>query len=57
MNNALYDKTMENLRNRINVKFVSKKKKAIYNRHQNQTICHKKYLTIIWLQIVKTKLH
>ena len=27
MNNVIYGKTMENLRNRINVKLVSKKKK------------------------------
>ena len=46
MNNAVYGKTMENLRNRIDVKFVSNKKDYL-NGHPNQAICHTKYLTII----------
>ena len=37
MNNAVYGKTTENLRNRIDIKLVRK----------NQAICHTKYLTII----------
>ena len=34
ISNAVYSKTMEDLRNRIDVKLVSK-------RHQNQATCHK----------------
>ena len=44
MKNAIYKKTVENLRKRI-------------EGHQNQAICHKKYLKIIWWQSVKTTLH
>ena len=46
MNNAIYGKTMENLRNRINVKLLNNEKDYLkYN--QNQDICQTKYLTII----------
>ena len=47
MNYALYGRTIENLRNRINVKQVNDKKKTIKNVLQNQTICHPKYVIII----------
>ena len=50
INNAVYSETMENYRNRIDVKLVSK-------RHQNQARCHKTYLTMIESPCVKAKLH
>ena len=46
---------MENLRHRSNVKQVNDKKKLSKNEHQNQTICHTKYATII--KIRKSKLN
>ena len=42
MNNAVYGKMMENLRNRVNVRPASNE-----NGYQSQAICHKKYLTMI----------
>ena len=56
MSNAVYGKTMENLRNRIYVRLVNNKKDLL-NGHQNQAIYHKKYLTMISSQYVKVKLH
>ena len=50
MNNAVYGETMENLKNKIDVKLVSNKKSfkiSIYNGQPNQSICHTKYLTAI----------
>ena len=48
MNNAIYRKTIGNLRNRINVKLVSNEKKCtVESVHQNQAISRTKYLTII----------
>ena len=41
---------MENIRIKIDVRLVStkkKKKKTIWNGHQNQAACHKKYWTVI----------
>ena len=49
MNITIHRKTMENVRNRINVKLVYKEK--------DQTICHTKYLTIIKSRYIKAKLH
>ena len=44
MNNVAYGKTMENMRNRINVKLAIKEKD--FNTNQYQVICTR-YLTII----------
>ena len=46
MNNTIFEKTMENLRNRVNVKLVNNEKEYL-NVHQNQAISNTKYLTII----------
>ena len=40
MNKAVYGKTMEKLRNRIDGKLG-------HGQYQNQAICHKNYLTMI----------
>ena len=45
VNNTIYGKTMENLRNRINVKLGNNEKDYLIV-HQNQAICLTKYLTI-----------
>ena len=55
MNNVVYGKIMENLRNRIDVKLV-RNKKYYLNRHLNQAICHKRYLIIIQSKYMKVKL-
>ena len=48
MNNVIYGKAMENLRNRIYVKLVNKKKVYLKCKSKpNQAICCAKYLTII----------
>ena len=52
MKNDLYRKTMENLRNRINVKPVN-----IEKVHQHQAICRTNYLKIIKSKYIKAKLH
>ena len=66
MNNIVYGQAMENVKNGIDVKLVSKKtkqkqlkrKKTISAiKHQNHAICHKNYLTKMLLQYVKVKLH
>ena len=46
MNNAVYGKTMENIRNRTNKTLASNKRKTIQNGRQTQATCHKKYLTM-----------
>ena len=56
MNNAVYRKTMGNLR-RIDVELVSNKKVHLKWTSKPSAICHTKYLTVIWLQFVNTKLH
>ena len=45
-NYAIYQKTMENLRKRINVKLANNEKDYL-KCNQNQAICRTKYLTII----------
>ena len=46
MNNSVYGRTMENLRNRIDVRLVSNKKYNLKWTHPNQAMCHTKYLTM-----------
>ena len=53
--NAAYVKTMKNLKNRIDVKLVSNKKRLF--KRDIQAIFHIKYLRMILSQYVKTKLH
>ena len=60
MNNAVYEKKRkkENLRIRIDVKLVKKKKGYLkWTSKPNQAICHTKYLTLTYLRYIKTKLH
>ena len=56
MNNSVYRKTMGNLR-RIDEELVSNKKDQLKWTSKPSAICHTKYLTVIWLQFVNTKLH
>ena len=56
MNNAVYSKAMEKLRNRINVKLLSHKK-DILKWTSKPSYISQTYLIIIWWQFVKTKLY
>ena len=56
MNNAVYEKIMENLRNRIHVKLVSIKSNYL-KWVSNQAPRCTKYFTMIQWQFVKIKLH
>ena len=47
MSNAVYGKTMENLRNRIAVKLVSNKKDYLKWTSKPSYLCHTRYLTTI----------
>ena len=56
MKNAIYGKTMEKLKNRIDVKLV--RNKNDYLRWTSKpSYMSQKCFTIIWLQFVKAKLH
>ena len=54
---CVYDKTMENLRKRIDVKLASNKKDYLKWTSKTKLYVTKKYLTMIWSQHVKVKLH
>ena len=56
INNAVYGKTMENLRNWIPVRFVNNQKDCL-KWASKPSYCHKKYLTVIYSQYIKAKLH
>ena len=56
INNAVYGKTMENLRNWIPVRFANNKKDCL-KWASRPSYCHKKYLTMIYSQYIKAKLH
>ena len=47
MNNAIYGKAMENLRNRIDVKLVTNEKKGRLERTSKPSYISHKFLTII----------
>ena len=57
MNNTIYGKAMENVRNKTDIELGNNKKKNISNVHQNQAICHTEYFTLIYLWYVKVNLH
>ena len=46
MHNAVHGKTVENWKNKIDVRLV-RNEKDIKSGHQNQAISHEKYLTMI----------
>ena len=56
MNNAVYSKAMEKLRNRINVKLLSHKK-DILKWTSKPSYISQTYLIIIWWQFLKPKLY
>ena len=56
MNNAVYCKTMENLRNRIYEKLLGSEKDYL-KWTSKPSYMPQKYLTMIYLQCVKTKLN
>ena len=56
INNAVYGKTMENLRNWIPVRLANNKKDCL-KWASRPSYCHKKYLTMIYSQYIKAKLH
>ena len=55
MDNAVYDKIMENVRNRINVRLASNEK-DYFKWISKPCYMSQKYLTSIWLLFTKTKL-
>ena len=52
MVNCIYGKSIENMREKINVKLVRNKKKHVKKLLINQISCHKKYLIKVLLQSV-----
>ena len=56
MNNAVFGKAMEKLRNRINAKLESNKKYYL-KWTKKQATCHQKYLTMSYSQFLKVKRH
>ena len=56
MKNAVYDKTMANLRNRIDVRLVNNEKDYL-KQASKPRFMSQKYLTMIQLRHVKVKLH
>ena len=54
--NAMYSKTMENVRNRIDIRLVSNEKDYLKWISKPNYVT-KKYLTMISLQYIKVKLH
>ena len=46
MNNVACGKTMENLRNRVDVRLVNHYKKTVQNGRQNQVALRKKYFKV-----------
>ena len=56
LNDAVYGKTMENMRERIKIRIV-KMLKTLLNTHQDLYALIRKYLKIIQLQFMKRKYH
>ena len=51
MNNSVYGKTMENLRNRVKVRFSNNAKD--YKKYVSKVLLHRKYLINIFLLFIK----
>ena len=56
LNDAVYGKTMENMRERIKIRIV-KMLKTLLNTHQDLYALIRKYLKTIQLQFMKRKYH
>ena len=57
MKNVVHGKTMETLRNMINVNLVSNRKDCLKMEIETKLHVTKNYLTMIWSQYIKVKLH
>ena len=57
MKNVVHGKTMETLRNMINVNLVSNRKDYLKMEIETKLHVSKNYLTMIWSQYIKVKLH